>query len=43
MAFSPEWGLTDEGEPGQQPGRELLGEGRPDELLLAAATPLLAE
>jgi len=42
VAFRSERELADEGEPGQQPGRELLGEDRPDELLLAAPTPLLA-
>ena len=37
-ALCPERELADEGEPGQQPGGELLRENGPGEWLLAGAT-----
>ena len=38
VAPSPERKLADEGKPGQQPSRELLGEGRPAKWFPSAAT-----
>ena len=42
VVLSPKRELADEGEPGQQPGRELLGEDRPVEWLPFGATPVRA-
>jgi len=42
VALCPERKLADKGKPGQQPGSELLGKGRPVERLPSSTAPVYA-